>query len=314
MEKLFDTEFWRSVLDSLQHWLITEGPALLITIILFIVALRLVAFFTKKLEKTFRHRAEKSDKTDIEEAAKRIHTLISIIQGLVSIVLWVVFIIIILAKFGLNIAPILAGAGIIGLAVGFGAQELVRDYITGFFMILENHIRTGDVAILNNTGGLVEKMEFRTTTLRDFSGTVHVFQNGKITTISNMTKDWSAMVFDIGVAYKEDPQTVMDIMQEVGEELRNDPEFKSKILEPIEIFGLDKFADSAIIIKARLKTKPIQQWTVGREYRKRLKNAFDERNIEIPFPHTTLYWGEKTDPLKLDASNQLLDKLGTQAS
>mgnify|MGYP006278397073 CR=1 FL=1 len=310
MEKLLNSDFWRSLLESGQQWLITEGPALLITIVFFIVALRLLVFFTKKMEKTFKKRAAKNEKIDPGEAEKRIHTLTSIIQGLIKIVLWVIFIVIILEKFGLNIAPIIAGAGIIGLAVGFGAQEMVRDYITGFFMILENHIRTGDVAILNNTAGLVEKMEFRTTTLRDFSGTVHVFQNGKINTISNMTKDWSAMVFDIGVAYKEDPQMVMDIMKQVGDDLRHDPEFKDKILEPIEVFGLDKFADSAIVIKARLKTKPIQQWAIGREFRIRLKNAFDEKNIEIPFPHTTLYWGEKTGPMKLDVTDQLLEKLG----
>jgi small conductance mechanosensitive channel len=216
---------------------------------------------------------------------------------------------IILQKLGINIAPILAGAGIVGLAVGFGAQELVRDFISGFFIILENQIRAGDVAIINGTGGTVEKMAFRTVTLRDFSGVVHIFQNGKINTIANMTKDWSAMVFDIGVAYKENPQQVMELMKQVGNEMYNDEEFKDKILEPIEVFGLDKFAESALIIKARMKTKPVQQWAIGREYRRRLKKAFDEHNIEIPFPHTTIYWGEKIKPLKLDVNEQILDKI-----
>jgi small conductance mechanosensitive channel len=212
---------------------------------------------------------------------------------------------ILLKKFGVDIGPILAGAGIIGLAVGFGAQELVRDFISGFFILLENQIRVGDVAIINGTGGLVEKIELRTTTLRDFSGTTHIFQNGKINTISNMTKEWSAVVFDIGVAYKEDTDQVTEIMKQVGNELANDPDFKDLIINPLEIFGVDKFADSAVIIKARLKTKPLQQWGVGREYRRRLKKAFDKNDIEIPFPHTTVYWGEKINPLKLDIENQL---------
>ncbi|HYX07835.1 MAG TPA: mechanosensitive ion channel family protein, partial [Bacteroidales bacterium] len=191
-------------------------------------------------------------------------------------------------------------AGILGLAVGFGAQELVRDFISGFFILLENQIRAGDVAIINGTGGLVEKIELRTTSLRDFSGTVHVFQNGKINSLSNMTKEWSAIVFDMGVAYKEDVDHVMKVMKEVGDEMKSSEEYGPNILEPIEIFGVDQFADSAVVIKARLKTKPIQQWTIGREYRRRLKIAFDREGIEIPFPHTTLYWGEEIKPLQVN--------------
>ena len=309
MEQILESTFWTELFKNGQNWLINELPGLLIALVLFFLAFKIIGFSLKKLKRTLLNRADKNDKVDTVEAEKRILTLTSIIHGLIKIILWVIVVMIILQKFGLNIAPILAGAGIIGLAVGFGAQELVRDFISGFFIILENHIRSGDVAIINGTGGLVEKIEFRTTTLRDFSGVVHIFQNGKISDISNMTKDWSAMVFDIGVAYKENPQVVMDLMKQVGDELQNDPEFKDKIIEPMEIFGLDKFADSAIIIKARLKTKPIQQWAVGREYRKRLKYAFDQHNIEIPFPHTTVYWGDRINPLKLDVNNQMLDKL-----
>jgi small-conductance mechanosensitive channel len=135
--------------------------------------------------------------------------------------------------------------------------------------------------------------------LRDLSGVVHVFQNGKVNSLSNMTKKWSGMVFDIGVAYKEDTDKVYEIMIQVAEELRADPDFENKILEPIEVFGVDQFADSAVVIKARFKTKPIEQWAVGREYRRRLKKAFDEQGIEIPFPHRTVYWGEEIKPLHL---------------
>jgi len=301
--------FWTELLNNIQNWIVTELPGLIIVIIILFVTFKIVNFSLKKLKKTLVNRATKDSKVDTIEATKRINTLTHIIHSLIRIILWSIFIMIILQKLGVNIAPILASAGIIGLAVGFGAQELVRDFISGFFIILENQIRTGDVAIINGTGGLVEQINLRTTTLRDFAGVIHVFQNGKINNISNMTKDWSAIVFDIGVAYKENPQMVMDLMKQTGLELQNDPEFKDKIIEPIEIFGLDQFADSAIVIKARIKTKPIQQWNVGREYRKRLKYAFDQHNIEIPFPHVTVYWGDKINPLKLDINNQIIEKL-----
>jgi len=226
----------------------------------------------------------------------------------VKIIMIAIVAMILLQKIGVNIAPILASAGIIGLAVGFGAQELVRDFISGFFILLENQVRTGDIAIINGTSGMVEDIQLRTITLRDLSGVVHIFQNGKIDSLSNRTKVWSAAVFDIGVAYKEDVQQVMDIMNKTGEQLKLDPDFKDKIIEPIEILGLDQFADSAQVIKARIKTKPSMQWIVTREYNKRLKVAFDNENIEIPFPHTTIYWGEKIAPLHLDVENTLLSK------
>ena len=242
------------------------------------------------------HHDEEDPDLEIE---KRLNTLMGIVRKTVGVVIWLIFIMILLKKINIDIAPILAGAGIVGLAVGFGAQELVRDFITGFFILLENQIRTGDVAIINGTGGAVEKIELRTITLRDLSGVVHIFQNGKINTVANMTKGWSAMVFDIGVAYKEDLAQVMELMKETADKMRSEEPFEDQILEPMEIFGLDSFGDSALVVKGRIKTKPSQQWTVGREYRKRLKEVFDQHNIEIPFPHQTIYWGEKIDPLKL---------------
>jgi small conductance mechanosensitive channel len=166
-------------------------------------------------------------------------------------------------------------------------------------MLMENQVRTGDVAIVNGAGGLVEHVGLRTIVLRDLAGVVHVFQNGKVNTLSNMTKGWSAMVFDIGVAYKEDTDKVVEVMRKVSEEMRAEEDYASKILEPMEIFGVDGFGDSAVVVKGRLKTKPIQQWAVGREYRRRLKKAFDEIGIEIPFPHRTLYWGTETKPLEI---------------
>ena len=225
-------------------------------------------------------------------ATKRIRTLMNVIWTIAVGLIWSVVVLTSLGQLGVNMGPILASAGVVGLAVGFGAQNLVRDLVSGFFLILENQVRVGDVAIINGTGGLVEAITFRTIVLRDLSAVVHVFPNGSITTLSNMTKEWSAYVMDVGVAYKEDTDHVVDVMRRVGEDLRAEPNYGTLMIEPIEIFGVDEFTDSAVNIKARLKTIPLQQWTVGREYRRRLKKAFDAEKIEIPFPHRTLYMGE----------------------
>jgi len=228
----------------------------------------------------------------LEEKEKRVNTLINVIRQSGKIVIWVVFILIMLREVNIDIAPILASAGIVGLAIGFGAQEFVRDFISGFFLLIENQIREGDVVVINDTAGLVEKIALRTIILRDFTGTVHIFQSGKINTLSNRTKDWSAAVFDIGVAYKEDVDKVKDVMLEVGDELAKDEAFSGAILEPLEVLGVDRFDESAVIIKARFKTKPGEQWRLGRAYNERLKKRFDTEGIEIPFPQRTIYLGD----------------------
>ena len=265
------------------------------------LAIRALNFGLKKLEQMLLTWREREDKERIANE-KRVKTLTGMLHTIALTLLWVIAIIMGLDQIGLDITPILAGAGIAGLAVGFGAQNLVRDVINGFFMILENQIRVGDVAVVNGTGGLVEAITFRTITLRDLSGTVHIFPNGTVTTLANMTKEWSAYVMEIGVAYKEDTDKVVAVMKQVADELQQDPKVGSKMIEPIEIMGVDKFGESEIVIKARLKTLPIEQWSVGREYRRRLKKAFDRENIEIPFPHRTLYMGEASQPFQLGGS------------
>jgi small-conductance mechanosensitive channel len=238
------------------------------------------------------------------ESVKRAETLVRLIRQGVNLMIWAVVGLVILKDVGIEIGPILAGAGIVGLAVGFGAQNLVRDVISGFFLILENQVRVGDVAIINGTGGLVEQVNFRTLVLRDMAGVVHVFPNGTINTLSNMTQEWSAYVFEIGVAYKENTDRVISVMTAVLQKLQEDETFGPLILETPEIMGVDKFGDSAVVIKGRIKTLPIRQWMVGREFLRRLKLAFDEEGIEIPFPHQTLYFGEASKPFEL----RLLEK------
>lgn len=271
-----------------------------ITLILFIAWL--LTFLLKrtlmKLELMWVNSASNQGESS-SETKKRIETIVRLLKQTGLIALWVTMTLVIFREVGLEIGPILASAGILGLAVGFGAQNLVRDFIAGFFMILENQIRVGDVAIINSTGGLVEQINFRTTVLRDLHGVVHYFQNGNISSLSNMTNDWSAYVFDIGVAYKENTDDVALKIQQVIDSMMSDDKFKHLIVDQPEIFGVDKLDDSAVVIKGRIKTLPIQQWTVGREFLRRIKFAFDEANIEIPFPHSTIYFGEDSKPFDI---------------
>ncbi|MEI9476877.1 MAG: mechanosensitive ion channel family protein [Deltaproteobacteria bacterium] len=231
-------------------------------------------------------------KKEDPEFQKRAQTLGSIVRYVSVFAILMIAAMMVLREFGIDIGPILAAAGIVGLAVGFGAQSLVKDVISGFFILLEDQIRVGDVVEIAGKGGLVEKINLKTTILRDLAGNVHYVPNGRIDVVTNMTKDYSRYVFDIGVAYREDVDEVIKVIKEVDEGLRNDPDFKDDILEPIEVLGLDQFANSAVVIRARTTTKPIKQWRVGREFNRRLKKIFDERNIEIPFPHVTLYMGQ----------------------
>jgi len=301
INELSSASFWESLLASFISWSINIVPSLILILVLYFITKRVFRFSIKKIQVRLQSKYEKAAKL---EEGKRVNTLIGIVKGTLNIALAAIFVLIFLRELGIDIAPLLAGAGIIGLAVGFGAQELVRDVISGFFMLLENQLRVGDIVKINDTGGVVEGIELRTITLRDLAGVVHIFQNGKINSLSNMTKEWSGAVFDIGVAYKENADHVISIMKEVAEELRGSDDFKDFMLEPMEVFGLDNFGDSAIVIKARIKAVPGKQWVVGREYRKRLKAAFDKVGIEIPFPHRTIYWGENSNPFKLEIEGE----------
>lgn len=302
-------------LDTVTPWLWQTAASLglaSLSVILVLIAgyvvMRFVRTGIRHLEAILIQAGERTESVP-GATRKRVTTLIGLLQTVATTVIWAVVIIISLAQMGLNIAPILAGAGIVGLAVGFGAQNLVRDVISGFFFIMENHIRVGDVVVANGTGGLVESMTYRILVLRDLAGTVHVFPYGTITSLSNMTKEWSAYLMDIGVAYKEDTDRVVKVMQEVAEDLRQDSEYGPKILGPLEVFGVNDFGDSAVVIKARLRTLPIEQWMVGREYRRRLKKAFDAHGIEIPFPHRSIYVGSATAPFNVHLENTTTEKV-----
>ena len=275
-----------------------SGVRIILVLVAGYLAVRFLRVGLRRLEEILVRTGERSEVVR-GATRKRVTTLTGLLLTLGLVAVWAVAVVICLDQIGLDVTPILAGAGIVGLAVGFGAQNLVRDVISGFFLVLENQVRVGDVAVVNGTGGLVEAITFRTIVLRDLAGVVHVFPNGTINTLANMTMGWSGYVLDVGVAYKEDTDRVIEVMTEVAGELRDDPRFGPSMLEPIEIFGVDAFRDSEVTIKARLKTVPSHQWNVGREYRRRLKKAFDARGIEIPFPHHALYMGAASSPFEL---------------
>lgn len=293
--RYFDQVNWETLMFATLRILLISFAA---WVLLFVLKLLL-----NRMQRSLIHRASEQGEM-ATEAAKRIETLVRLLRQAVVIIVWVMVGLVILRELGVEIAPILASAGVVGLAVGFGAQNLVRDIISGFFIILENQVRVGDVAVVNGTGGLVERINFRTIVVRDETGTVHVFPNGSITTLANMTQEWSAYVFEIRVAYKEDVDSVVAVMQKVGAELRNDETFGPLMMEDIEIYGVDSFQDSAVAIKGRLRTLPIKQWNVGREYRRRIKLAFDREGIEIPFPHRSIYFGEASNAFMVGLINQ----------
>ncbi len=288
---LFDVDLTFGIpLEELTAWLFAQGLRVILIGLLGYFTVRVAEIGTNHFEDIVRARA--GDNADKVELVERVHTISGLVTNAVNIIVWSAASLMMLQELGVNITPLLTGAGIAGLAVGFGAQNLVRDVISGFFFILEDQVHVGDVVEVNGTSGLVEAVKLRTLVLRDLSGTVHVVPNGEITTLSNKTKEFSYAVLDIGVAYKEDTDHVSAVLHDVGAEIESDSDFNNSILASLEILGVSEFGDSAVVIKIRIKTRPLKQWMIGRELRRRIKKAFDAEGIEIPFPHMSLYFGE----------------------
>ena len=224
---------------------------------------------------------------------QKANTILPIVDNILDVVIVILTALVILSELGIDIAPLLAGAGVIGLAIGFGAQTLVKDFITGFFILLEGTLSVGDIVTISGISGGVEDISIKSVVLRDFSGVVHTIPFSEVTTISNMTKDYSYHVFEIGVGYRENTDEVTKEINKIGKAMYKDKELsKSLLSDEIEICGVNALADSSVNIKGRIKTKPGEQWAVGRELNRRVKLRFDELGIEIPYPHTTIYFGE----------------------
>ncbi len=293
--QMFDVQLSYGVdLERLSTWLFEHGLRVMLIAVLAYFTIRVAALAVTHFEEVVRRGTRET--THQAEFTQRLHTIGGLVKNATNVLLIGAAALMILQELGVNITPLLTAAGIGGLAVGFGAQNLVRDVISGFFLILEDQVRVRDVVRINDTAGLVESIRLRTIVLRDLSGTVHIIPNGAISTLSNLTKEYSYAVVDVGIAYKEDTDHVSGVLQDVGDDIRADPKYAQHILDKLEILGVNEFGDSAVVIKIRIKTRPLKQWLIGRELRRRIKKAFDAQGIEIPFPHMSLYFGEASKP------------------
>ena len=260
-----------------------------------------IGFFGwKTLSTIIKKKLDSLDDSKDEAQTQRVNTLFRILKNFVSIAILIVVIMLVLSELGIQIGPLIAAAGVVGLAVGFGAQTLVKDIITGLFIILEGQITIGDIVEVAGHSGRVEAITIRTVRLRDINGHLHVVPFSEVTTVKNITQDQDYHSFEIGVSYNEDVDNVIETIEKVGKDLQKDKYFTSKINGEIEVFGLDKFEDSALIIKGRIPTVHKQQWAVRREFNRRIKLAFDKSGIEIPFPQTTISYldTKKKKPVK----------------
>lgn len=275
-------------------WAASENGRGVVGSVVTIVIIVVIAFAAWEVVSALieRYLAAKDSGGDTVARSQRVRTLLPLLRNVFMVALTVMAALTVLSELGINIGPLLAGAGVVGLAVGFGAQTLVKDIITGLFILLEDSISVGDVVDVAGHSGVVETLTIRTIRLRDVQGTVHTVPFSEVSSVKNLTKDFSYALMEIGIAYREDVDDVIGVIQDVGAVLRTDEALTEAILEDIQVQGLDRFDDSAVVIRARIKTKPLQQWAVRRAFNKALKRRFDELGIEMPFPHQTIYFGE----------------------
>lgn len=271
-------------LRTLSTWVFDSGLRVLLVAAVAFAVVRVVAVGVKRFE----HDINFGTGLDALERAKRARTLGSVLTSVTTVVVLLIAALMILREFHVDISPALTGAGIIGVALGFGAQTLVRDLIGGFFLILENQVRVGDVVAMNGIGGLVEAINLRTTILRDEEGTVHVIPNGAITTLANRSMNFSYYVVNLPLAYGEDTDRAAAILREVADGMLREDAFRPFMLEPLEIIGVDGFEENAVRLKVRLKTAALKQWFVGREFRRRINKVLQERGIEMWSPQRTM--------------------------
>lgn len=280
---------WWARLESFEwsRW----SPALLAgmrIVIIVLVAWVMIALLQKLVRSV---RVRLSSQMLSADATRRAETLARVVRYLIALVVSALALMMVLAEVGISLAPILGAAGVVGLAIGFGAQSLVKDYFTGFFILFEDQIRTGDVVKIANIGGFVEDITLRHVRLRDYDGNVHFVPNGLITTVTNMTRQFAHAVLDVGVAYREDVDEVLAVMRTVAAELRRDERLAARILDDLEVAGVERWDASALVLRCRFKVAPMAQWEVKREYLRRLKRAFDAAGIEIAHPRLTVYAG-----------------------
>lgn len=275
-------------MNYFREWLPVTSTLLRVTVILLLawVVLRI----SRKLIRTFT--VYMNARATLPEEIRRIETLARVFRYVATVVISLVGGMLALSELGISIAPILGAAGVVGIAVGFGAQSLIKDFFNGLFILVENQIRQGDVVEICEKTGVVEEVTLRYIQLRDFEGSVHFVPSSLITTVTNKSRGFAYAVIDVSIAYRESVEEAFEVMREVGAQLRASEAFAAKIVEDIDIAGVQDWADSAVVLRCRFKVIPLEQWGVRREFLRRLKEAFDARGIEIPCPHLTLYAGQ----------------------
>lgn len=288
--------------DSLHHFdfkralKLEDLPARLIEVAIIIVISFLVYEAAKIIIKRIVARQiQEEDPLVRRLREQRAQTLGSLFTNILLIVVITVAVLTVLDVF-INIAPLLASVSVVGLAISFGAQSLVKDVISGTFMLIEGQFGIGDVVKVGDTSGMVEKITLRTTILRDLHGVVHIIPNGEITRVSNLTKTWSRAVIDVAVAYREDVDRVIATLRELAAEFQASPDWAPLLVEPPEVPGIESLGESGVIVRMTAKTLPLKQWDVARELRRLIKKRFEAEGIEIPYPHLTFYWGEGQMP------------------
>ncbi len=278
--------FLQNFLDNFYPWFLDHGVRI---IFIFLGAYLSRRFAGILIDKVVRKAVVSKGYLSPQAEKKREDTLIVVFEGGLKVIIWAAAILMSLAELGINIGPLLAGAGVIGLALGFGAQYIVRDFVSGLFVILENQYRVGDVICVGETCGTVEDLDLRTTVLRDLDGGVHHIPNGEIGKSANLSKDFARVNLDIGVSYLAKLEKVIEVVNQTGKEMAEDPQWKEDIIKAPEFLRVEDFADSAVVIKILGETKPLRQWDVTGELRKRIKIAFDKEGIEIPFPQRVVH-------------------------
>jgi moderate conductance mechanosensitive channel len=272
---------------NMAHWLLHHGPRLLLIAIGMFVFYRLARAFSRRITLILSQGTSK--RGTHQDRQNRAQTLAGVFNSALSMLVLGGGSLMILDEVGIPIVPLMGGAAVLGLAVAFGAQNLIKDYFSGFMVLLEDQYGINDVVSIGSISGLVEHISLRTTVLRDLEGVVHFIPHGTIATVSNQTHGWSRALFNVDIDYKENVDRVMEVLIELGHELRRDPAFGPLILDDPEMLGVDNLADSSVVVKFFLKTRPLQQWTVKREMLRRIKKRFDELGIEIPYPHQTVH-------------------------
>jgi moderate conductance mechanosensitive channel len=278
--------------EDVTHWLTRSGARLLLLLLLAFAATRFAGSVIRRAELEIAEGFE----AGADERRKRAQTVGATAQRFFSILIWTAAVLMALRELDIDITPVLTGAGIIGLAVGFGAQTLVKDIISGLFLIAEDQVRIGDVVQVNGIGGTVEEINLRTIVLRDLEGVVHTVTNGEIHTLANKSKDFSYYVIDIAAGYDDDTDHIVEVVRATARELMEDPGFAAFILEPLEVLGVDAFKASEVTLRFRIKTLPLKQWDVGRELRRRIKKAFDARGIQMPQPQLLVTLKNEINP------------------